>query len=530
MAGLIRIRRAILSVSDKSDLGAFARALHSHGVDIVSTGGTARRVRDEGIPVRSVDELTGFPEMMDGRVKTLHPKVHGGLLALRENAEHVESMREHGIEAVDLVVVNLYPFEQTVSSADVAEREAIEQIDIGGPSMIRSGSKNFEHVAVVTSPKQYDRLVSEMTKYDACTSRELRSEFAAAAFARTAEYDAAISSYLGRHATTPFPDVLTLRYTKVDALRYGENPHQDASLYRDPASTGPTVVNSVQLHGKALSYNNLNDAAAALEVVKDLRKDNPRLAGAAVIKHTNPCGVASSEGVRSAIVGAMDGDRMAAYGGIMAVNTRLTGEAASELCQKGVFLEVVLAPSFDDEAIEMLRGHSANVRLLEVGDRAGSSGYKLDYKSLPGGMLAQTRDSATSGRLSWEHAAGPLVDESTLEDASIVWSSVKHLRSNAVAIGGAGEGCTRLFGAGSGCVDRVTACRNAIHKAGELARGAIAASDAFFPFPDGPEMLIDAGVSVIVHPGGSKRDAETFALCEDRGVTCLVTGVRHFKH
>ncbi|MFG0256906.1 MAG: bifunctional phosphoribosylaminoimidazolecarboxamide formyltransferase/IMP cyclohydrolase [Phycisphaerales bacterium JB043] len=530
MAGLIRIRRAILSVSNKTDLGALARTLHSHGVEIVSTGGTSKRIADEGIPVRSIDDLTGFPEMMDGRVKTLHPKVHGGLLALRENSEHIDSMRSHGIEPIDLVVVNLYPFEQTVASADVAEREAIEQIDIGGPSMIRSGAKNFEHVAVVTSPKQYDRLVSELTKYDGCTSRELRSELASAAFARTAEYDAAISSYLGRHVTTPFPDVLTLRYTKVDALRYGENPHQDAALYRDPASTGPTVVNSAQLHGKALSYNNLNDAASALELVKDLRKDDPSRVGAAVIKHTNPCGVATGPDALSAVQGAMDGDRMAAYGGILALNTQLTTSATEVLCQEGVFLEVVLAPSFEDGAIKRLKEHSANVRLLEVGDRAGSSGYKLDYSSIPGGMLAQIRDSASGGRLSWQHAAGPLVDDQILADASLVWCASKHLRSNAVAIGGRDGSCARLFGAGSGCVDRVTACRNAIHKAGERARGAIAASDAFFPFPDGPELLIEAGVSVLVHPGGSKRDDLTFALCEERAVTCLLTGVRHFKH
>jgi phosphoribosylaminoimidazolecarboxamide formyltransferase / IMP cyclohydrolase len=530
MAGLIRVRRAILSVSDKTDLGAFARALVSHGIEIVSTGGTARAIAGEGIEVRTIDDLTGFPEMMGGRVKTLHPNVHGGLLALRDDPKHMESMREHGIVPIDLVVVNLYPFEQTVSAADVTEREAIEQIDIGGPSMIRSGAKNFEHVAVVTSPKQYDRLICEMTKYDGCTSRELRAEFSAAAFARTAEYDAAISSYLGRHATTPFPDVLSVRYSKVDTLRYGENPHQDGALYRDPASTGPTVVNASQLHGKKMSYNNLQDAAAALELVKDLHKSNEHAVGAAVIKHMSPCGVASSDGVVDAVVGALAGDPMASYGGIMAVNAPLEAESVEALCQKGVFLEVILAPSFSDEAVEKLKAHSANVRLLAVGARGGSSGYKIEYKSVPGGMLAQTRDSALAGQLSWEHAAGPEVERDVLDQAAIVWAAAKHLRSNAVAIGGWHESCVRLYGSGSGCVDRVTACQNAVQKAGELAQGAIAASDAFFPFPDGPEILIDAGVRVLVHPGGSKRDKETFALCQDRGVTCLTTGIRHFKH
>ena len=532
MPDLVPVKRALISVSDKADLGPFAKALHARGVAIISTGGTARAIADLGIPVTPIEDVTGFPEMMDGRVKTLHPKVHGGLLAVRDNPEHAAAMQAYGIEAIDLVCVSLYPFERAVSDPSVTQREAIEQIDIGGPSMLRSASKNFEYVTVVTSPKQYDRVISDMTAHDGATTRALRSELAAAAFARTAEYDAAIATFLGRRGATALPEILALRFIKADHLRYGENPHQDAALYRDPTSTGPTIVNSRQLHGKQLSYNNINDAAAALELVKDLRRQDADRVGAAVIKHTNACGSAVGSMCADAVSGALAGDPLAAFGGILAVNRELDDAAAQRIVDAKVFLEVIVAPSFTEGAVAQLAEKSANVRLLAVGEKRPSPAAKIDMRSIPGGMLVQGRDTLVASPEKWEHAAGPAPSEDDLRDAGFVWIVAKHLKSNAVCVGGRDDAFAgaRLFGVGAGLMDRVSACRLAVRKAGDLARGAIAASDAFFPFPDGPLALIEAGVRVIVHPGGSKRDDETFSLCEERGVTCLVTGERHFRH
>ncbi|TVQ32240.1 MAG: bifunctional phosphoribosylaminoimidazolecarboxamide formyltransferase/IMP cyclohydrolase PurH [Phycisphaeraceae bacterium] len=533
MVDLIPIKRAILSVNDKTDLAPFAKALVGRGVEIISTGGTARALEEAGVPVTHIDAITGFPEIMDGRVKTLHPKVHGALLAVRDNPDHQRAMQEHDIAPIDLVCVNLYPFERAVAEPDIEQREAIEMIDIGGPSMIRSAAKNFDSVTVVTSPRQYDRVINDLEANDGATSWRLRASLAASAFGRTAEYDAAIASYLGRRSPGGFPEIMRISYMKVEELRYGENPHQDAALYRDPASTGPTIVNATQLHGRTLSYNNIGDASAALEVVKDLRRGVPDQVGAAIVKHLNTCGAAIGPAARDAVDSALAGDPLAAYGGILAVNREFDAPAAERLCEKGVFLEVVIASSFTDDALEILRANSANMRLLAVGDRKGSSARKLDFRSIPGGLLLQDRDTRTASTEQWRHAAGPAPAPERLVEAAFVWTIVKHLGSNALAIGGADasrNGVVRLFGVGAGQMDRVTACRLAVEKAGDRARGAIGASDAFFPFPDGPEILISAGVDLIVHPGGSKRDDETFALCEQRGVTCLVTGVRHFRH
>jgi len=530
MPDLVPVRRALISVSDKTDLAPFARALVARGVSIISTGGTARALREAGVEVTPVEEITGFPEMLSGRVKTLHPLIHGALLGLRDDPDHARAMAEHGIEPIDLVCVNLYPFERTVSEPGVTEADAVEQIDIGGPAMLRSAAKNFESVCVVTAPKQYDAVVTALQQNDGATDRGLRARFAAAAFARTAEYDAAIAAYLSRRATPPFPDTLQINAVKADDLRYGENPHQDAALYRDPASTGPTIVNARQLHGKPLSYNNILDAASALELVKDLRRLSPDRVGACVVKHTNACGAAVAGSAADAVDAALAGDPTAAFGGILAINRALDARAAERLTREGLFLEVIAAPTFEEGAVERLRARWANMRLLAVGDRSGSSARKLDFRSIPGGLLVQDRDTRVASPEQWAHAAGPPPDADTLADAAIAWTIVKHLKSNAVAVAGRDAGAVRLFGMGAGLVDRVTASRLAVEKAGRRARGAIAVSDAFFPFPDGPALLIDAGVRCLVHPGGSKRDGETFALCEERGVTCLTTGVRHFRH
>ncbi len=538
MPDLVRIRRALLSVSDKTDLVPFARALVAHGVEIISTGGTARALADAGIPVTPIDRVTGFPEIMDGRVKTLHPSVHGALLARRDNPEHVGAMERHGIRPIDLVCINLYPFERTIAREGVTQDEAIEQIDIGGPSMLRSAAKNFDFVTVVTSPRRYDRVVTELTQHAGSTTRPLRAELAAAAFGRTAEYDAAIASYLGRVGPAAFPQVLRLGYVRAEDLRYGENPHQDAALYRDPASTGPTIVNARQLHGKPLSYNNVADAAAALELAKALRKLDRERIGACVVKHTIPCGAAladpaAPEACLQAVDLALNGDPLAAYGGILAVNRPLDLAAARRLCRDDVFLEVVVAPEFDAAALEALKARWANVRLLAVGERPASVARKLDYRSIPGGMLVQDRDIRSATPEQWKHAAGPAPTPAALAAGAFLETVCRYVLSNAIVIGGGAPeapGALRLFGVGSGQVDRVTACRLAAAKAGPLARGAVAVGDAFFPFPDGPAVLVDAGVTTILHPGGSRRDADTFALCASRAVTCLTTGVRHFRH
>jgi phosphoribosylaminoimidazolecarboxamide formyltransferase / IMP cyclohydrolase len=538
MPDLVPIRRALVSVSDKSDLVPFARALVERGVEIISTGGTARALAEAGLAVTPIDRVTGFPEIMGGRVKTLHPMVHGGLLGVRDDPEHAAAMAEHGIRPIDLVCVNLYPFEKTVGiaggtpGAQVTQAEAIEQIDIGGPSMIRSGAKNFARVTVVTSPAQYDRVAEELRTHGGATSQKLRSELAAAAFGRTSEYDAAIASYLTRSGGLAFPHVLRLGYVKAEELRYGENPHQAAALYRDPAFGEASVVSAKQLHGKQLSYNNINDGAAALELALMLRRLAPGQAGACVIKHANPCGAAAAASCREAVELAIAGDPLAAYGGILAVTETLDRASAARICEKDVFLEVIVAPWFDPEALEMLRQRWTAVRLLEAGARRGAS-RELEYRSVPGGMLVQDRDTNLGASGSWRHAAGPAPSAEQIATGAFVETMARFLTSNAVAIGGcspAAPGSLMLFGGGCGQVDRLSACRLAAAKAGERARGAVAASDAFFPFADGPEVLIEAGVRMIVHPGGSKRDEETFEVCNKAGVTCMVTGVRHFRH
>jgi len=532
---LVPLRRALLSVSDKTDLVPFARALAERRVEIVSTGGTAAALAGAGLPVRPIESLTGFPEIMDGRVKTLHPKVHAALLARRD--AHAAEIAAHAVEPIDLVCVNLYPFESTIATPGVTRDQAIEQVDIGGPAMIRSAAKNAEWVAVLTSPRQYDRIVSELEANNGATTWATRAQLAAAAFARTAEYDAAISAYLARTSPAAFPATLRLTYTKVDDLRYGENPHQLAALYRDPASAGPSIVNARKLAGKDLSYNNILDAAAALELVKALARLDPGRAGACVVKHTNPCGAAIAADASHAVRLAVAGDPTAAYGGILALNAPVTADAAEAICDAGSFFEVVVAPDFDAPAAGAISNRWKNARLLAVGDHPPSGARKLEHRSIVGGMLVQDRDTRAPDPASWTLAAGPAPDAGALADAAFLIACVRALSSNAVAVGGrdagAPEGAVRLFGAGAGQMDRLAAARLAVEKA----RGAlpdcplpIAASDAFFPFSDGARALIDAGVRLIVQPGGSKRDQETFDLCHARGVTCMTTGVRHFRH
>ncbi|NNF44429.1 MAG: bifunctional phosphoribosylaminoimidazolecarboxamide formyltransferase/IMP cyclohydrolase [Phycisphaerales bacterium] len=523
------IRRALLSVSDKHDLVPFARGLHELGIEIVSTGGTAAALRAAGIEVIPIDAVTGFPEMMDGRVKTLHPAVHGAILGRRDLATHRAAMATHDIVPIDLVCINLYPFERTVQTAGVTAEEAIEQIDIGGPALLRSAAKNHAFVTVVTSPSQYDRVVNDLRANDGATSLETRRELAAAAFTRTAEYDTNISAWMSPPAATSFPPLLRLNYTHQADLRYGENPHQAAALYLDPASREPSVARAELLHGKPLSYNNLNDAAAALRLLQDLTACFPTLACAAVIKHTNPCGAAARPSLAAAFEAAYAGDPLAAFGGILAVGRVLDAETADAITAGQKFIEVVVAPGYDADAVTRLADRWKNVRLLNLPTLEAGADRTLDHRAIAGGLLVQERDTKLAIPASWTHAAGPAPTADQLEAAAFAWMVTKHLSSNAIAI----ADDRALIGAGAGQVDRVGAARVAVEKAGpRLAEAAwpVAASDAFFPFADGPRLLADAGVRCIVQPGGSRRDDETIALCDERSITCLLTGVRHFRH
>ncbi len=523
---LVPMRRALLSVSDKTGLIELARALHARGVTLISTGGTAKAIADAGIPVTGIEEVTGFPEMLDGRVKTLHPLVHGGLLGRRDLTSHTDAMAAHGIEPIDLVCVNLYPFEATVANAGVTEAEAIEQIDIGGPSMIRSGAKNHAAVAVVTDAAQYTDLIADLEANEGRTTLSLRRRLAVEAFRRTAAYDAAISTHLaGPDDLTPAK--LTLAYERIEELRYGENPHQKAAVYRAPNAPAGTLVNARQLHGKALSFNNMNDASAALELARSMRTTSGRVC-AVVVKHTNPCGAAAASDARTAVDMAIAGDPMAAFGGILTLTAPVDQAAAERIAAEGTFFEVIIAPSFHADAADILMSRWKMVRLLEVGDAAPD--IRTEHKFIPGGLLVQERDLTVPNPAAWTHTAGPTPTTDTLQAAAVLECVCRALSSNAVLIGGVDTGSVRLFGAGAGQMDRVASCLGAVRKAADLAKGAIAVSDAFFPFPDGPRTLIDAGVTTIVHPGGSKRDDETIALCDTHSVTCLMTGVRHFRH
>jgi phosphoribosylaminoimidazolecarboxamide formyltransferase/IMP cyclohydrolase len=538
MPDIAPVRCALISVSNKHGIVEFAGALAGRGVKLLSTGGTARALRDAGLAVTLVEEHTGFPEMLDGRVKTLHPKIHGGILGVRANAEHRARMAEHAIEPIDLVCIDLYKFEDTIAREGVTLEEAVEQIDIGGPSMLRSAAKNFHDVTVVSGPGQYALVLGELAAHGG-TTLTTRMDLAAAAYERTCAFDAAISAYLRRRQGEPFPRVLIARGERAGTLRYGENPHQPAALYLDPDAAGPVVAGAEQLHGKELSYNNLLDASAALELAVALAALDRDAAGACVIKHTNPCGAALAPTTAEAFDLAIAGDPLAAYGGIAACSATIDAGAAERICGPDRFFEVVIAPDYTDDALAMLRERWKFVRLLRTGPLptvrgaggAASSPARLDLRSIPGGYLVQAHDDTAPNPAGWTHGAGPAPTPALLRAAGVIEAAVRALSSNAIAIGGpaGGSGCA-LFGGGAGQMDRVASCRLAVQKAGDRARGAVAVSDAFFPFPDGPAILADAGVVMIVHPGGSKRDPETFELCDRRGITCMTTGVRRFRH
>ncbi|HEY3436377.1 MAG TPA: bifunctional phosphoribosylaminoimidazolecarboxamide formyltransferase/IMP cyclohydrolase [Actinotalea sp.] len=527
------VSRALVSVYDKTGLAELAAALHGAGVEIVSTGSTAATIARAGVPVTTVEQLTGFPECLDGRVKTLHPRVHAGILADTRRPEHVAQLAELGIDPFDLVVVNLYPFAATVASG-AGRDEVVEQIDIGGPSMVRAAAKNHPSVAVVVDPARYDDLVAAVAA-GGFTLAERRS-LAGAAFAHTAAYDVAVASWFASvHAPdevaveSGFPSFLAADWERSAVLRYGENPHQRAALYVVPAGPGSAtgLAQAVQLHGKEMSYNNYVDADAAWRAAHD--HDEPAVA---IIKHANPCGIAVGSDIADAHAKAHACDPVSAYGGVVAANRTVTAAMAEQVAP--VFTEVVLAPDFDDDAVAILT-LKKNVRLLKVPTGAGRGA--VETRPISGGLLVQSADRIDAvvdgggdDPASWTLVAGDPVDDATLADLSFAWRAVRAVKSNAILLASGGAS----VGVGMGQVNRVDSCRLAVERANtgglERARGAVAASDAFFPFADGLQVLLDAGVRAVVQPGGSVRDAEVVAAAQAAGVSLYLTGTRHFAH
>lgn len=526
---LRRIGRALLSVSDKSGLIPFAQKLHAMGVELVSTGGTRKALADAGLPVQDVSDLTGFPEMMDGRVKTLHPKVHGGLLAIRENPEHEAAMLAHGIGAIDLLVVNLYPFEATIQ-ANKSEEDCIENIDIGGPAMIRAASKNHGDVTVIVEAADYEKVLAEMEANKAATTLALRKHLAAKAFARTAAYDAAISTWFAAHLGEATPDFRALGGKLAEPMRYGENPHQSAAFYHT-AEIRPGVATARQVQGKQLSFNNINDTNAAFECVSEF--DPKRAAAVVIVKHANPCGVAEGASLREAYEKALRCDPVSAFGGIVALNRKLDADAAKAIVE--IFTEVIIAPEADDEAIALVAAKK-NLRLLVTGGLADPRAPGLDFRTVAGGFLAQSRDNAVVDDMTLKVVTKRTPTDREMADLRFAFRVAKHVKSNAIVY--AKDLAT--VGIGAGQMSRVDSSRIAAWKAGEaaksaglaesLAKGSVVASDAFFPFADGLLAAADAGATAIIQPGGSMRDDEVIKAADEAGLAMVFTGHRHFRH
>jgi len=519
-----RIRRAIISVSDKKGVVDLARELSGMGVSILSTGGTSKVLKESGIPVTEISEYTGFPEMMDGRVKTLHPKVHGGILGRRDNQEHMRQMAEVGMEPIDMVVINLYPFESVTSRPDCPFEEAIENIDIGGPSMIRSAAKNFESVAVVTDPADYDAIIREMKNSDGSLSRRTRFLLARKAFSTTARYDVLISRYLDKISieggeSTHFPEIYTPVFEKVHHLRYGENPHQRGAFYREIGFKGAAVARARILQGKEMSFNNYLDANSALELVREFEEPT-----AAIVKHNNPCGVASAEDLRDAYCLARDTDPVSAFGGVIAFNTLVDEYTAEEIVK--TFVEVVVAPEYTEEAINLFR-KKGNLRVLEVGPLMSVSKDTMDFKRVVGGLLLQDMDTGIDEDL--EHLSVVSKRSPTEEEVQAMrfsWKVCKHVKSNAIVF----ARNSQTIGIGAGQMSRVDSVRLAISKARRDMRGSVMASDAFFPFRDAIDEAARVGITAIIQPGGSIKDQDVITAVNEYNMAMVFTGVRHFRH
>jgi phosphoribosylaminoimidazolecarboxamide formyltransferase/IMP cyclohydrolase len=527
---MARNARALLSVSDKAGLIEFARGLSDLGLELVSTGGTAKALSDAELPVIGVSDVTRFPEMLDGRVKTLHPAIHGGILADRSKPEHMQTIAEHGITPIDLVVVNLYPFRETVSKPGVTRADAIENIDIGGPSMVRSAAKNHASVAVVVTPEDYPLVLAEMKRGGGRLSQETRDRLAATAFQHTADYDAAIAQYLSASPSdsdvSPFPKTLSLHLEKIQDLRYGENPHQKAAFYRDVQSDVAGIAGALKLHGKELSFNNIYDLSAAYNLIAEFRDEQE--AAVAIIKHTNPCGVAIAPTLTEAFRRARAGDPISAYGGILASSRPIDAVTAELITGKNTFFEAIIAPGYDEDAQTILtekKQWGANLILLQAPlPESTASGW--DYKKVSGGMLIQTADSVPSTDLKLTTATKREPSAVEIDNLRFAWKVVKHVKSNAIVL----VKDRQLIGVGAGQMNRVQSVRLAVEQAGDKAQGSVLASDAFFPFSDGPEAAGKAGVTAIIQPGGSKKDEEVVDMANTHNMAMVLTSYRHFRH
>jgi phosphoribosylaminoimidazolecarboxamide formyltransferase/IMP cyclohydrolase len=516
--------RALISVSNKEGIIDFAKRLADFGIEIISTGGTARIISDAGIPVIGISEVTGFPECLDGRVKTLHPKIHGGLLAIRNNKEHMEQIRELGIDPIDLVVVNLYPFKETILKDGVTREEAIENIDIGGPTMLRSAAKNYQDVAVIVDPNDY-ALIAEELETEGHVSQETKFYLASKVFEHTAAYDALIADYFRNERNdAKLPQNLTLTYEKVQEMRYGENPHQKAAFYSEIKNIKGCLNSAIQLHGKELSFNNINDTNGALELLKEF--DEPTIVAC---KHANPCGVGSDDIVLEAYKKAYQSDPVSIFGGIVVSNREIEEKTAEEINK--TFIEIIAAPSYTEKALEILKSKK-NIRLLKVADiDKKQPSTAIDFKKVGGGLLVQTIDFDLFSDDGYKTVTKRKPSEQEIKDLIFAWKVVKHTKSNGITI----AKNRQTIGNGPGQVSRIWACKQAIEHGIEYfgletVKGSVMASDAFFPFSDSVEEAIKAGITAIIQPGGSIRDEEVIKACDDAGVAMLFTGMRHFKH
>jgi IMP cyclohydrolase (EC 3.5.4.10)/phosphoribosylaminoimidazolecarboxamide formyltransferase (EC 2.1.2.3) len=516
--------RAIISVSDKSGIVEFARELVGLGVEIISTGGTYRTLKEAQIPATEVSEITGFPECLDGRVKTLHPAIHAGLLAMRSNPSHMKQLADLKIEPIDLVVVNLYPFKKTILKDGVTREEAVENIDIGGPTMLRAAAKNYQDVAVVVDPKDYDKVLTEL-KENGEVSLDTKFYLMHKVFMHTAAYDAMIADYLKKERKDDsFPETLTLTFEKVQDMRYGENPHQKAAFYREVGKKKGSITDTVQLNGKELSFNNINDTNGALELLKEF--DEPTVVAC---KHGNPCGVGSGENIYEAWKKAFSADKVSIFGGIVVLNRQLTLEIAQEM--KEIFLEVVVAPSYEEKALELLKTKK-NLRLLQLEDIGTSQDpAAYDLKKVNGGLIVQTIDSKLLPEGELKVVTDRAPSEKEMEDLLFAWRVVKYVKSNGIAL----AKNKQTIGIGPGQVNRIWAAKQSIEHAAELidadiTKGAVLASDAFFPFDDCVEAAHKAGITAIIQPGGSIRDEDSIKKCNEYGIAMVFTGMRHFRH
>ncbi len=526
------IRRALLSVSDKTGLVEFATELHQkYGVELIATGGTRKALADAGLPVKDISELTKFPEILDGRVKTLHPAIYAGLLAKRSKPEHMQTLAEHSLPEIDLVVCNLYPFEQTVAKLGVTEAEAIENIDIGGPCMVRAAAKNFESVAVVVDPTMYQFTLRALGMNSGSLTLDFRRQLATNAFLAVAKYDWAIFDYFAdpSHEVGRMPQMFTPALRLAQDLRYGENPHQTAAFYRESLSPRGCVADAEQLHGKELSYNNILDLDSALNLAREF--DAP---AAVVVKHNNPCGAATATTLAEAFRHAWDGDPLSAFGGIIAFNKSVDAKTAEAMMSGERFVECVIAPEYEADALEALKKWKKNVRLLKTGPLSGGP-QGLDYRRVDGGLLVQTRDVGADDPTKWTVATKRTPTEVESAALHFAWLVCKHVKSNAIVLasqasGGRQPADSFVVGVGAGQMSRVVSVDIATKKAGEKSKGSVLASDAFFPFPDNVELAAAAGVTAIIQPGGSVHDKLSIEACDKHGIAMLFTGVRHFRH